>query len=347
MTIEKPSGSSYVPFNKTTLDKIGESGGSMTFNGSAIGGGSNSTPTKLIVGGNVKFAVDFTAKTISFTTYNMWTPTVSLTLNAGTKPFTAEMGITTFYYVCYNANTIELVTSANIAAYAGYVAFGIMNNNVFPFSYPLNQIGVRGGTIFNRTDLSIGEWTLIGDSLTQGNSWWNNVREQYYIPIVTNLAVSGKRMSGASGMWLDKDTVTTTTDLVTIMGGTNDESATRGTLQPVGSTFDTNTYFGAYQTLIEGLLTRIPKLRIVLMTPPRAWTDTTGTTLRTALRDIGDNVKSIGQAYNLPVIDMYNNMGYNEKNQQTYLTDGLHWTSEGTKRVGTLVCGALRQYYGL
>lgn len=313
------------------------------------GGGSNSTPTKLITGGNVKFAVDFTAKTITFTTFNMWTPTTALTLSAGTKTFATEMGTATFYYVCYNGNTIELVTSANIVAYSGYVVFGIMNTTVFPFAYPLNQIGVRGGTIYGRPDLSIGEWTLIGDSLTQGNSWWNNVREQYYVPVVTNLAVAGKRMSGGSGMWLDKDTVTTTTDLVTIMGGTNDQggSVTRGSLLAVGSAFDTNTFIGAYQTLIEGLLTRIPKLRIILMTPPRAWTDTTGTTLRSGLKDYGDDVKSIGQFYNLPVIDMYNNMGYNEKNQTTYLTDGLHWTTDGQKRVANLVCGALRQYYGL
>ncbi|MGG1638208.1 SGNH/GDSL hydrolase family protein [Paenibacillus sp. NRS-1760] len=313
--------------------------------GSGSGGGSS----KLIIGGNVKFAVDFIAKTIAFTPFNLWNATSAFTLSVGTKTFTTEMGTTTFYYVCLLNNTIELKTANEMAAYAGYPIFGIMNNIVFPFSYPLNQIGVRGGSIFGRPDLSIGEWTLIGDSLTQGTSWWQYVKEQYYIPIHTNLAVAGRKMSGSSGMWKDKDTVTATTDLVTIMGGTNDETihsaGGAGTLQAVGSTFNTETYIGAYQTLIEGLLAKNPKMKIILMTPPRAWTDTTGTTLRSQLKVVGDDVKKIGQFYNLPVIDMYNNMGYNEVNQKTYLTDGLHWTTEGHKRVASLVCGALRQYY--
>lgn len=377
----KKLGNSYLPSNKTTLDKLGETSGTLTFGGATIGagsgdghthsnkqtldeisdaggglaykgvavgagGGSSGAASKLVLGGNVKFAVDFIAKTISFTTWNMWTQSVAMTLAAASKTFSSEMGTATFYYVCYKENTIELVTSANIGSYAGYVIFGIMNTNVYPFSYPLNGIGVRGGTFYQRPDLSVGEWTLIGDSLTQGSSWWTSVREQYYIPLITNLAVAGKRMSGGSGMWLDKDTVTATTELCTIMGGTNDQggSVTRGTIQPVGSAFDTNTFIGAYQTLIEGLLVKNPKMRIILMTPPRAWTDTTGTTLRSGLKDYGDDVKTVGQFYNLPVIDMYHNMGYNEKNQKTYLTDGLHWTGEGMKRVSSLVCGALRTY---
>lgn len=318
------------------------------------GSGGSGVSSKLILGGNVKFAVDFTVKTITWTSWNLWTAFAQLTLAAGSKNFT-DMGSNTFYYVVLNNNSIELVTAANIALHAGYPIFGIMGTNVFPFSYPLNQIGVRGGMIYNRPDLSIGEWTLIGDSLTQGQSWWTHVREQYHIPIVTNLAVSGKRMLGASGMWKDKDTVTATTDLVTIMGGTNDEGTIvkpdgtkqviAGALLPTGSSFDTDTYFGAYQTLIEGLLTKNPKMRIILMTPPKAWTNTTGTVLRPNLKVVGDYVKEIGQFYNLPVIDMYHNMGYNEINQKTYLTDGLHWTGDGQKRVATLVCGALRQYY--
>lgn len=311
------------------------------------GGGGTVAPSKLVVGGNVKFTVDFIAETISFTSWNLFTSSASLTLSAGSKTFATEMGSSTFYFVCYKSNTIELVSSGNIGVYDGYPIFGIMNTSVYPFSYPLNQIGVRGGTIYNRADMSIGEWTLIGDSLTQGESWWRFVQEQYNIPIITNLAVAGRRMSGSGGMWEDFDNVTSTTELVTIMGGTNDQggSVTRGSLSPVGSTFDTNTFIGAYQELIEGLLARIPTVRIILMTPPRAWTDSSATTLRSGLKDYDDDVKSIGEFYNLPVIDMYHNMGYNEINQTTYLTDGLHWTTVGQKRVANLVCGGLREYY--
>lgn len=299
----------------------------------------------MVVGGNVRFSVDFIAKTISFTTWNLWTTSAAYTLASGSKAFSTQMGTTTFYYVGYKSNTIELVTIANLGAYTGIVLFGIMNTTIFPFAYPLNLIGVRGGAIHNKPDLSIGEWFLIGDSLTQGGSWWTEVQKQYPIPVVVNSAASGKRMSGSSGMWIEKDNIPVTSDLCTIMGGTNDQgsSVTRGSIKPIGSTFDTSTFIGAYQTLIEGLLTRAPKLRIILMTPPRAWTDTTGTTLRAGLKDYGDDVKAIGLFYNLPVIDTYASMGYNEVNQKTYLTDGLHFTGEGQKRVASLVCGILRQ----
>lgn len=317
--------------------------------GSESTGGTNNgvTASNLVVGGNVRFSVDFVAKTIAFTTWNLWTTNAAFTLAAGSKAFATEMGTSTFYYVCYKNNTVELVAAANIGTYTGIVLFGIMNTSVFPFAYPVHLIGVKGGMIYNKSDISIGEWFLIGDSLTQGQSWWTEVQKQYPIPTITNSAVAGRRMSGASGMWIEKDNIPTTAELCTIMGGTNDQgnSVTRGSILPVGSAFDTNTFIGAYQTLLEGLLTRVPKLRIILMTPPRAWLDTTATTLRSGLKDYGDDVKALGLFYNLPVIDMYSNMGYNEKNQTTYLTDGLHWTVEGQKRVASLVCGALRDYY--
>lgn len=336
----------YVSPNKTLETKLSELEASISTGGSS-GANNGVAASNLVVGGNVRFSVDFTAKTMGFTTWNLWTTNAAFTLAAGSKSFASEMGTATFYYIGYKANTIELVTTANIAAYTGIILFGIMNTTVFPFAYPLNLIGVRGGTIYNRPDLSIGEWFLIGDSLTQGVSWWADVQKQYPIPIITNSAVSGRKMSGAGGMWIEKDNIPTTANLCTIMGGTNDQGSAiaRGSLLPVGSAFDTNTFLGAYQALIEGLLTRVPRLRIILMTPPKAWTDTTATTLRTGLKDYGDDVKAIGQFYNLPVIDMYSNLGYNEKNQSIYLLDGLHHTADGKSRIASLVCGALRQYY--
>jgi len=338
----------FVDSSKNLKTKLSEMDAAIINAGSGSGGTNNGvTASNLVVGGNVKFGIDFTDKTITFTPWNLWTTNAAFTLSSGSKTFSTEMGTGTFYYVCYKNNTIELVTSANIGTYTGIVLFGIINTSVFPFAYPLNQIGVRSGTIYNRSDVSIGEWTLIGDSLTQGEQWHLLTKQQYNIPVVTNLAVSGRRMAKAGGMWEDKDVVSATTELCTIMGGTNDQGGgyTRGTLAPIGSIFDTETFIGAYQTLIEGLLVKNPKMRIILMTPPRAWTDTTGTTLRSGLKDYGDDVKAIGQFYNIPVIDMYHNMGYNEINQKTYLTDGLHWTAEGQKRVSSLVTGALKEYY--
>jgi lysophospholipase L1-like esterase len=303
------------------------------------------TASNLVVGGNVRFKVDFIDKTISFTTWNLWTTNASFTLSAGTKTFT-EMGTSIFYYVGYKSNIIELVTTANIGAYTGIILFGIMNTTVFPFAYPLNQIGVRGGAIYKRPDLGIGEWHQIGDSITFGGAF-TYVEDEFYIPKITNTAVNGKRMSGSNGMWVDKDIVSTTTELITIMGGTNDQgnNVTRGAIQPIGSAFDINTFIGSYQTLIEGLLTRIPKARIILFTPPRAWTDVSGATLRSGLKDYGDDVKAIGQFYSIPVVDTYHEAGWNELNLSAFLSDGLHPNDAGKRRLSALCSGAIKRYY--
>ncbi|GAA4828140.1 hypothetical protein GCM10023310_01080 [Paenibacillus vulneris] len=374
MIIKKPgSGSVDLP-NRNVVIKFGEENGAPTFNGKPIGGssqnqtvlndlsdiggvlgykgmpvsngGSGSGSTNLIIGGDVKFSVDFVAKTISYTTWNLFTSKSIFTLNQGSKTFTTELGSGTFYFVCYKSNNIELVTAANIGAYTGYVVFGVSGTTVYPFSYPLNQIGIRGGSFPNRKDLAIGEWTLIGDSITFGGGQ-AFVTEVFPVPVVTNLAVNGKRMSGGSGMWKDKDIVTATTELCTIMGGTNDEGGkvAMGAIQPVGSAFDTNTYVGAYQVLIEGLLAKNPKMIIILITPSRAWTDNTGETERTGMQDYADMVKEIGKFYCLPVVDLYNEMGLNRLTQSTYLSDGLHPNDAGKRRISSLVIGAIRRYW--
>lgn len=259
-------------------------------------------------------------------------------------------------FVCFNTSSsvFELVSYLNIATYTGYILFAVYNSTLYPLSYPIGQIGVVGGILNRQHQTAIKEWTIIGDSLSQGQGWWTYVQDEIWIPTITNLAVSGMRMAMSSGMWTEKDTVTATTDLCTIMGGTNDEAtcyntdgtstSVLGSLQPIKGTFDTNTFYGAYQTLIEGLLTKNPNMRIILMTPPRAWKDSTASVLRKNLANIGNDVKAIGAAYNLPVVDMYNQMGYNEVNQSTFLSDGLHFVATGYQRVASLVCNAMRQY---
>lgn len=338
----------FVDSSKNLKTKLAEMDTAIANAGSGSTGGTNNgvVASNLVVGGNVRFKVDFTDKTISFTTWNLWTTNAVFTLAAGSKTFATEMGTSAFYYVGYKSNTIELVTPANIGTYTGIVLFGIMNNEVFPFAYPQHQIGVRGGKIYKRSDSAIGEWHQIGDSITFGGGF-AFVDDEFYIPKVTTTAVNGKRMSGSSGMWNDVSSVPATVDLVTIMGGTNDQgnNVTRGSILPMKSTFDTNTFIGAYQTLIEGILAKAPNARIILFTPPRAWTDVTGTTLRSGLKDYGDDVKAIGQFYNIPVVDTYHEAGWNEINIATFLPDGLHPNDAGKRRLSALCVGAIKRYY--
>lgn len=335
----------FVDSNKNLKTKLTELEASIQ---SGSGGGSVVSPTSnLIIGGNVRFKVDFVEKTIAFTTWNLWTTGQSFTLAAGTKTSTSEIGSSTMYYVCYKSGAIELISSSNISTYSGYIIFGIIQNVVYPFAFPVAQIGVRGGKIYNSPTKSLGEVYMIGDSITFGGAFVGAF-DVMNVPKVVNLGVNGKKMSGSSGMWNNVTDVSATADLVTIMGGTNDETifdTAKGTLLPMKSTFDTNTYIGAYQYLIEGLLTKNPTLRIILFTPPRAWTDVSGTTLRSKLKEIGNTVKEIGAFYNIPVVDTYNEAGWNEINIATFLPDGLHPNDAGKTRLSALCIGAVDEYY--
>jgi len=348
MIIKKPIGATNLP-NQDVLVKISDIGGVLGYNGVPVdtagsGGGSGSN-SNLILGGTTRFSIDFVTKTISYTTSNLFTANRLFTLNAGSKTF-PEIGAGTLYFICYKNDNIELANLHNIGSYTGYVIFGVFWGTVVPFSYPIHLLGIRGGSFFNRKDIAIGEWTLIGDSITFGR-YYEYVAEALPVPVINNIAVGGRWMSGSGGMWKEKDNVTTTTELITIMGGTNDQggNATIGTLQPVGSAFNTNTFVGAYQTLIEGLLARIPKAIIILLTPSRAWTDNTGTTERTSMKEYADMVKQIGQFYGLPVVDLYNEMGLNKLTQSIYLGDGLHPSVAGKRRIAALLLGTIRRVW--
>lgn len=333
----------FVDSTKTLKTKLSEMDTAI----SNAGGGGVSPVSNLILGGNVRLKVDFIDKTIAFSTWNLWTSQQTFTLNSGTKTFSTEIGSSSMYYVCYRSNTIELIPQSNISTYTGFIIFGIMGNAVYPFSFPTAQIGVRGGRIYNNPTKSLGEVYMIGDSITFGGAFVGAF-DTLNVPKVTNLGVNGKKMAGATGMWNNVADVSTTADLVTIMGGTNDEihwTTAKGTLLPMKSSFDTNTYIGAYQYLIEGLLTKNPTLRIILFTPPRAWTDVTGTTLRITLKSIGDTVKEIGAFYNIPVIDTYHETGWNEINISAFLPDGLHPNTAGNARLTALCLGAIHKYY--
>lgn len=130
-------------------------------------------------------------------------------------------------------------------------------------------------------------------------------------------------------------------DLCTIACGTNDFklNVPLGTLGVIGDTsFNRNTFYGAYRTAIEYLLNQKPKLRLVLFTPLQRdnsnydvnYTNSAGH----KLIDYVNAIKSVGEMYGLPVCDMYSNSGFTKLTLSTYTIDGLHPSNEGFKRMG-------------
>jgi lysophospholipase L1-like esterase len=135
-------------------------------------------------------------------------------------------------------------------------------------------------------------------------------------------------------------------DYMTLMTGANDERlyVNVGVVLPIGSTYDTNTYAGALQTIIEYALSINPRLKIVLFTPIKGWFY--GDDPRMIRDDYVDAVKAIGKIYSIPVLDLHNLIGLNNLTRDIMINDpeppenelySLHPSNYGYERMASVI----------
>lgn len=130
---------------------------------------------------------------------------------------------------------------------------------------------------------------------------------------------------------------------VTILAGTNDFrdmlSEPIGEISTIGSSFDTDTFIGAYQEAIEYILNNYPETKIYLFTPIKAWEDSLGLMPEA----YPQAVIRLGQLYSLPVCDLYHQSGINESTKSIYLVDtdevpfDFHPSTEGYAKIANIV----------
>lgn len=158
-------------------------------------------------------------------------------------------------------------------------------------------------------------------------------------------------------------------DYITIMGGDNDDRVNHnvydpgeedplpdvdiGILMPVGSTFDTDTVYGALQSAIEHVLGVNPSIRIILMTEPIGWTYYENKMNRVN-EDIPNAYRRVAELYGLPLIDLWNESGVNELTRTTLYADPApyneggtnqsymyHPNNDGWKRISKIICNRI------
>lgn len=212
---------------------------------------------------------------------------------------------------------------------------------------PVVTEGSAGGSasaaaIFNKLG-------TIGDSLTNQEKWQNTVVD------MLGLTASPEKnaLTGSCVADYGNETVTpfvsryTNTsadcDCITIMGGTNDCTKKAGANMGELGVKNTNTFMGAYQTMIEGLLARNPGVRIILITPPKCFT--AENTLNANLIKYVDAVKEIAEYYSLPCLDLYHLLGQNDITRSYYTYDNVHFSEAGGKVVGRLIANFIRNNY--
>lgn len=200
--------------------------------------------------------------------------------------------------------------------------------------------------------------TSYGDSNTASNVWQPLVANKLGL-LHTAQGVSGSTIvdysTWAVPMCADSrlNAIPSDSDIITIMGGTNDWLGHK----PLGTIASTNKqeFYGAYKYIIDSILTRVPKARIILICPMFTYYKITGTGIKNninlTIADYGKAVKALGELYNLPVIDALSLMGVNEKNYTHFFNDEaesiLHPNTTGHSRLAGIVHDTFRQLESL
>ena len=238
-----------------------------------------------------------------------------------------------------------IATLNNPTLYAMYIPYGSVIN-----------------TILGKTAEETLPWTgttmaTFGDSImyNDGRTVQSEVRKGYpsYLRdigfAVTNYGVSGACVAYHSETTYEDNV--TTIDNVTISdfemmlfeGGVNDyiRSTPLGTLD--STPYDKTTFYGAYQYIIDKILTEKPTMKIVLMTQLRTYInayDVHGGGANAEgllLKDYADAVKTIAEKYAIPVVDLYNLSGLNSYDIDNYTDDKLHPNNAGYKRANDIM----------
>lgn len=195
-------------------------------------------------------------------------------------------------------------------------------------------------------DLSNLNIHFLGDSITEGfyadtkeASYVGRFQVQYPNATIRNYGVGGSCISNTC-VWNSEDMRTrakrmeSDADLIVIYGGTNDFHC----MTPLGAPHERtpDTFFGAYNLLLDDLAVRYPSTKIVLCTIlPRfdeTWPERDGRVRVAPLAAYVDIIKQIGQMRNLPVIDLFNLEAFREPipgDKSPLTKDGLHPLNEG------------------
>ncbi len=139
------------------------------------------------------------------------------------------------------------------------------------------------------------------------------------------------------------------TQIVTIMGGTNDYGTNiaigKGLPTNENPNFDETTFIGGLCSMIEKIQTRVPYCRIILMTPiPRHHNGRYEQKNKAGLltSDYAKTIKEVAAFYALPCIDLNSMVGWNKINGAFYLKDGIHPSKIGYERISEVVIGELK-----
>ena len=227
-----------------------------------------------------------------------------------------------------------------------------------------SKIKVESNTWYKRK-----AFCALGDSVTQDGKWIPYVNKEFQFETITNCGIGGTRVSGegSTAFWQDTriNTIPTTSDFITVMGGTNDGAA----IVPIGDisrdNCDTTTFVGAYNVLISKILykfnssgegyyqdidysniTRVSttkQINILIITCGFCGNSTYAGADFSRMENLANACIEIGKLWSIPVADIYHNTGINPITYPIYLSDNVHPNTDGGKRIASIIIGKMKE----
>ena len=188
---------------------------------------------------------------------------------------------------------------------------------------------------------------FLGDSQTEVNNHKNKiyydwVKEILGLSKANNYGISGttiakKNASDNTAMCIRYANMDNNADLICVMGGVND----RWFNCQLGNFGDTDpiTFYGAMETLCDGLLTKYPGKTIIFITPTEQNHNGCNSANKTGYTatDFANAMKRVCAKYSIPVFDANTCSGIyplNQANASLYTTDKLHLNNKGHEVLG-------------
>ena len=127
-------------------------------------------------------------------------------------------------------------------------------------------------------------------------------------------------------------------DIISVFGGVNDAGGSTPTTMGDMSSTETNTFYGAYKTLIEGLINKYPNKIICAFTPLKAADEARQ---QESLKLIVKAEKEICAEYGIPILDLNSMSGLcpsiTSNLNSYYNTDKLHPKEAGHEHISKII----------
>lgn len=224
-------------------------------------------------------------------------------------------------------------------------AFYLLANGVADISYWFDESLV----LYDK------KWCSYGDSITEQQRWQNYLVAKYHLVLqnkgLGGSCVTGDTSSSVTPMTADSriNTINTDSDIITVMGGTNDFDYCQhmGTVEDLQTGYDTSTFIGSVATIVKKLQARCPNARIILMSN----VNSRGTTGQNRDNqqvspygytpyDFAVAMRQAAEWLSVGFVDVWA-CGINQLNRSKYIEDTVHPNAAG----GKLIAQKVMEYF--